>query len=582
MWLDDFVNIAELDPNTPLPENNDYYKDGNALLDIIFEEDTTSEKTQKTINEINKLLENNGGVGLNYRSVYEIGYTAVIIAMIIIVVIIILFTDSYISALCMFTTIGVAIFINMGTNIILGSISEITLMAAAVIQLAVSIDYSLIFFKNIKIARDKNESIDRAIIEASIKSFKTILASALTTIAGFLALGLMNYKIGSELGIVLAKGVIFSLLTVTFLLPALVKLSIKLIDKTKHRALLPSINGLSKLISGKLSIITLILVIGFAVFGFYGQLNNEYLYSDNSVEYTDLEEEIVTNFGEFNQLVLLVPISEQDKELAFVNEAYQLQGIRQIRSLRSLFPNVPFEYIPEETRAQFLSDKHFLINITMNAQKESEVTFELIEKINDLSDKHFSKAYLVGESAVIYDTKNTVEDDYLLVIIISTISIALIILLTFKSLTIPILLMLVIQTAIWLNMAIPYFQGIKISFLGYILISSIQLGATIDYAIIMTDHYEEARKSFGPLEASKKAFQVSSQSIIISMLVLIIAGFSLSMMMDMDLIKELGVLIGRGTFFSGLLSLIFLPPLLILFDKIVTHTTLKRKTYIKK
>ena len=572
IWLDNFFDLT-ITPIEFIPDGlkANYYLDNKALLDITFIEDANSTNSKNAINEINELLDNIGGVGLEPRNVLEIGNIAVIVAIIILLLIIILFTDSFIQALLMCFSLGLAIVLNLGSNIVFGSISKITLMASTVIQLAVSIDYSLVFFKNLKKVRENNSDINSSIIETTKISFKTILASSLTTIAGFLALGVMNYKIGTELGFVLAKGVFLSLITIVILLPVLVKLFIKSIDKTKHKSLLPSIGFMSKFIHGKVSYIILIFLLVLTFVGYYGQLNNEYLYSENHIEYNNIERDIVNSFGEYNQFVLIVPKEEKEKELGLVGEIYNIDEIKSISSIY-LLP----EDTPDEQKKMFLGDNYSLIFLNMDLEKESDITFSSIKRIRDMADKYFDESYLIGESAVIYDVKEIVETDYLFVIIISMVAIALIIFITFKSIFIPILLLLTIQTAIWINMSIPYYQGTKISFLGYILISSIQLGATIDYAIIITENYEKERKANLPLDAAKKAFKSSNQAILVSMLALIIAGISLTLMMDMDLIKELGILISRGTFISGVISLLFLPQLLIIFDRLIGKTTLKR------
>ena len=562
IWLDDYVDLTTT-PIEYIPEEikNNFYREDKALFTVIFDENIDT-----AIEEINELLENNGGVGLETRSVVEVASTAVIFAIIIIVLIIVLFTDSFMSALLMLITLGVAICLNLGTNIIFGDISNITLIASAVIQLAVSIDYTLIFMKNFNHARNTTPDLNKAIIKANVRSSKTIVASALTTIAGFLALGVMNYRIGSELGFVLAKGVLFSLLSVGILLPLLVKVSIKAINKTKHKALLPSVNFLSKVIQRKVAIVLLFVLIGLAVVGFYGQSNNKFIYSDNHTEYTKLEKEITKSFGEFNEFVLIIPKGDTLKEQALINDINQLDFLK-----NRLVPSV------EEQVPGLASNKYLLYNITFNLPRESEKTFTMVETVREIAAKYYDEAYLTGESVIINDIKQVVEEDYLFVILISLLAIFLIILFTFKSISLPIILLLVIQTAIWINMSIPYLQGTKLSFLGYILISSIQLGATIDYAIIYTEHYEKERQNFDPKTAAKKAFTASSQSIIISMIALIIAGFSLTIMIDMNLVKELGILIGRGTLISGILTLIFLPQILVLLDKIISKTTHKRK-----
>lgn len=578
IWLDDFVDLS-LVPIEHIPEElkRNYLHENDSLMDITFTEETDSEVSKEAITVINNLLADDGGVGFTPRSAVEVGNVATIVAIIIIVIIIIMFTDSFISSVFVLVTLGVAIAFNFGTNIVFGKISDISFMAAAVIQLAVSIDYCLIFLKNLKIAREKYDNINDSITYATKNSFKTIFAGATTTIAGFLALSVMGYQIGAELGLVLAKGVLLSLIAVIILLPALMKVGIKLVDKTKHKSLLPSINWLGKIINGKVSIFMFLLLIGLSVFGFLGQLNNTFTYSDNQVDYTDIENEMVESFGENNTFILLVPKGNKTNELGLINEINQLENVKSVANLYTVAGvETPDEYIPLELKQQFLSENYSLITIVMDLPIEGDTTFDTVKNVRSLANNFYDESYLTGESAVIYDIKTEIDQDYLLVILISIIAIALIIMLSFKSIVIPIILLLLIQSAIWINMSIPYYQGVSLAFLGYILVSSIQLGATIDYAIIMTEHYQKERKEHNPVEAARLAFAHSAQSIMISMIALAIAGFSLTVIMDMDLIKELGILIGRGTIISGILSLVILPQLLVLFDKLIGKTTLRR------
>lgn len=578
-WLDDFVDLQQLPiENVPIELKRNYINDENSLLDIYFIEETNTDRSKEAINTINNLLEIDGGVGFTSRSAIDSANLATIVGIVIIVIIIILFTDSFFSSVLVLVTLGVAIVFNFGTNIIFGKISEISFMAVAVIQLAVSIDYSLVFLRNLKIAREKFDNIDDSIKYATRKSFKTIISSSATTIAGFLALATMSYQIGAELGLILAKGVLLSFLVVIILLPTLVKVSIKQIDKTKHKSLLPSINWLSRLLNGRISIFMFLLLISLSLFGFIGQNKNNFTYSDNQVEYNEIENDIVNQFGEFNNFILIVQKGNKENELGLVNEINKIDNIKMTSNIYTLVGvNTPDEYIPEELKNQFWSENYSLITITMDLPLEGQETFKTVENIRGFADNFYEEYYLTGESSVIYDMKTSIDQDYSTVILISVIAIAIILLLTFKSITIPLILLLLIQSAIWINMSIPFYQGKSLAFLGYILVSSIQLGATIDYAIIMTEQYLEERQTLKPIEAVKKAFVNSSNSIMISMIALSVAGFSLIVLMDMDLIKELGILIGRGTLISGILTLIILPQLLILFDKLILKTTIRRK-----
>lgn len=576
IWIDDFVDLTTI-PMEYIPENvrDNFYKDNKALFDITFTDEINSEVTKNAIREINTLLKDNGGVGLTPRSVVGVATLAIIVAVAIVVLVVVIFTDSFMASLLILVTLGVSIGINLGTNIIFGKISDITFIASSVIQLAVSIDYCLVFMKKLKDARSITNDLDQAIPQAMYQSLKTVLASSLTTIAGFLAIGIMKYRIGAELGLVLAKGVTISLISVILLLPVLVRLCIKAIDKTNHRIYIPHFKFYQRWIKKPVGIGVLVGLVLIGGFSFYFQNQNKYTYSDNQVEYTELEKEIVNTFGEYNQFILIIPNNEPAKEVQLLNQLQALETLQSVTSLYTIVPyGTPLEMIPPQVKAQFLSDNHSLIYITLDVPIESDVTFKTIDTLRDIVKDYYDTSYLTGESVVIYDSKLVIEEDYLYVLIASLVAIGLIVFFTFRKLTIPILLLIVIESAIWVNMAIPYFQKIEFAYLGYILISSIQLGATIDYAIIMTDNYLKERRSNSPIVASQKAFVASIEAIFVSILALIIAGFSLTMMMEMDLIRQLGILIGRGTIISGLFSLFILPQLLVLFDKLIVNKKL--------
>jgi len=576
IWIDDFVDLTTI-PIEYIPENvrDNFYKDNKALFDITFTDEINSEVTKNAIREINTLLKDNGGVGLTPRSVVGVATLAIIVAVAIVVLVVVIFTDSFMASLLILVTLGVSIGINLGTNIIFGKISDITFIASSVIQLAVSIDYCLVFMKKLKDARSITNDLDQAIPQAMYQSLKTVLASSLTTIAGFLAIGIMKYRIGAELGLVLAKGVTISLISVILLLPVLVRLCIKAIDKTNHRIYIPHFKFYQRWIKKPVGIGVLVGLVLIGGFSFYFQNQNKYTYSDNQVEYTELEKEIVNTFGEYNQFILIIPNNEPAKEVQLLNQLQALETLQSVTSLYTIVPyGTPLEMIPPQVKAQFLSDNHSLIYITLDVPIESDVTFKTIDTLRDIVKDYYDTSYLTGESVVIYDSKLVIEEDYLYVLIASLVAIGLIVFFTFRKLTIPILLLIVIESAIWVNMAIPYFQKIEFAYLGYILISSIQLGATIDYAIIMTDNYLKERRSNSPIVASQKAFVASIEAIFVSILALIIAGFSLTMMMEMDLIRQLGILIGRGTIISGLFSLFILPQLLVLFDKLIINKKL--------
>jgi predicted RND superfamily exporter protein len=465
----------------------------------------------------------------------------------------------------------------MGTNFIFGEISYMTFACAAILQLAVSMDYSIFLLHRFELERQTESDPGKAMAKAAAASFSSIMASGTTTIVGFIALIFMSYTIGADMGLVLAKGIVFSLLTVMILLPAITVGFTKAIDKTKHKRLLPNMKKVQQLLNGKAKYVVIALLVIVSVVCFMAQNNNTYLYSTNNVgdeKQNTINEKIKQEFGESNEFVILVPKGNEVSEYGMAQELESLPYVRSVQGLYSFIdPTVPDSIVPESVKDELISEHYSRYIVDVNAAVETQKAFNAVTEIRQISSKWFEGSYVTGASPVIFDIQNATSGDFSLVTWLSILFVGIIILVTFRSITLPVILMFIIETSIWINMSVPYFSGEPMIFIGYMVISSVQLGATLDYAILMTNYYLEGRKTLGKKEASEYAAEKAGMSIVMSALVLSSAGFVVSATFNQQAMSQLGALIGRGALLSGFLTIFVLPQVLILLDKLIIKTS---------
>ncbi len=578
IWLDDVTDLKR--PAEMLSEKltAPFYKENNALLQIIFEQDDYSASTYAAIDAMKSLETDDillaGSAVDSYNNVDIVDgnmWSGIAIALVIVLVLLFATTNSFGEVILFLITIGIAIIINMGTNVIFGEISYMTYACAAILQLAVSMDYSIFLLHRFEQERQTEPNTAKAMAHALKGSFSSIVSSALTTIVGFLALVFMNYTIGSDLGLVLAKGVFFSLISVLLFLPAISVSWVRLIDKTKHRRLLPNLKGIQRKLGGKAKYAILAVLMVICVISFLAQSHNTFLYSANNTgddKQEQINQKIEQVFGASNSFVVLVPRANTSAQAAFVDEVKSKNYVKSVQGLYAVIDAaLPEQLLPDEVRDNFLSEKYSRYIIEIEAEAESENADQAVKDIRSLAGSYFDEYYVTGTSPVTYDIKETTSGDFSLLTLLSIIFVGIILLVTFKSFLIPFILLFVIQTSIWINMAVPYFEGTPMIFIGYMIISAIQLGATIDYAILMTNSYKEARAVLSKRDAAEHAVEKAGASIMISSLVLSAAGFVVSGTFAQPALAQLGVLIGRGGLLSGVMSLFVLPQLLTLFDK---------------
>lgn len=586
-WLDDVVNIKE-----PLElQNQDtiesWYKNNEALFSITVNED----KEESAIDEIGEIIGENGmisGSAVNIVFAQETTEKELIKMMVILIpiILIILFltTSSWFEPVLFLSTIGIAIIINSGTNLILGEISFVTKAAGSILQLAVSMDYSIFLLHRFSEFRNEGLAVKEAMKEAILKSVSSILSSGLTTVVGFAALIVMKFKIGPDMGFVMLKAICLSLISVLVLLPVLALYCYKLIDKTQHKSFMPKFNKFAK-VSYKFRHISIILFLLLLIPCFLAQQNNSFsygaseIYSDESTKIGHDTAAINKEFGKTNPLVLMVPKGDLVSERALCDELENIDKITSITSYaETVGITIPTEYVPDDTLSQLISDNYSRFIIVANVKVEGDETFALIDEIRNLAYKYYDDSYyFLGESVNTLDLKETIEDDNKKVNAISIIAIMIILLLTFKSLSLPIILVLVIEFSIWSNLTFNYFIGNDVFYIAYLIISSIQLGATIDYAILFTNRYIENRETMNKKEATQATISTTTVSILTSASILATAGIILGEISTNSIITQLGILVGRGAILSLILVLFVLPALLMLLDKLIAKTTKKNK-----
>ena len=579
LWLDDFVDLATplslADPN--LVEQ--YYKNEIALFQIVFSADDYSIKTGEAIERLEKLNEGNlfmRGPAVDAFRTRQTATSEILVITLLVLPIFLLIllysTSSWLEPLIFVATIGVSILINMGTNIILGEISFITQASSGLLQFAVTMDYSIFLLHRFGEERARGLETKQAMINALQYSFSSISASSLTTVAGFSALMFMRYGIGFDMGAVLAKGVVLSFIAVLTLLPALIIFFEKAIVRTHHRPFMPDLKRFAEAVVKLPLALPLVAVI--LPVAFLAQGSNHFIYGEGLVSG---KTEIYEVFGNFNPLVLLVPAGDIQSESALTESLSGAENIRHIESLTTIADSaVPREMLPQALLDNFQSENYARMIVHLDTPVESPSAFAAARDIRSSTRTYYHDHYfLLGTSSAILDIKEVVEDDFTLINMIAILAVGTIILITFRSLAIPVILILAIQASIWINMAIPYFTGAPLLFIGYMIVSAVQLGATIDYAILLTGRYMQYRQTMKKREAAVMAINDAGNSIITSAAIMSAAGFTLGYVSGVPGIAALGMLIGRGALLSCVMVLTLLPQLLMAGDGLIRITTLR-------
>lgn len=571
---------------------DDFYKDGYAVMEVVFEDGDSEQRTHDALDEIYQIVGDKGyygGTAVSNKSRQEtVGKEitmAMVLSLIIIFAILTITTTSWFEPFLFILVMAVAIIINMGSNIMFGTISFFTFSTAAILQLAVSMDYSIFLLHTFTANKNKGMEIKEAMEKALHESSSSIFASGATTIVGFLAIALMKFTVGKDVGFVLTKGIIVSLGTVMLLMPSLIIRFNDKIEKYAHKPFFPSFDRLANAMY-KIRTIVVVVAMVMALPTYVGQGMNNFLYGDDALgagpgtEVYDDMEKINEVFGKSNVLLAIVPNGSIVKERDLTEELDDLDFTSYALSLAGTLPEgIPEDFLPHNIVKELRTDNYARILISMKTVQESDYAFDCSQEIESIVDKYYPEdAYVIGMTPTTIDIRDILTKDYSHVSILSMIGVALVVAITFGSAIMPLLVIIPIEVAIYLNMTIPYIIGGNMLYIGYIIVSCLQLGATIDYSILLTNNYLDARKRMEKQEAAKTAISKSALSVLTSGSILTVVGYGLYFTSTIQGISQIGRLVGRGALLSMMLVLSLLPALLALFDKTIEKQQMKSIT----
>lgn len=572
-----------------LPESikQKVHKDNSDLLLITFTESTSNEQTIKAVEEIKKIESNTLKIGgmsamvLDTMNLSESEITIyIVIAVILCLIVLELSLDSYIVPFLLLLNIGIAILFNLGSNIIFGNISYITKALVAVLQLGVTTDFSIFLYHSYENKKKEINDKNKAMSEAIYETFTSVTGSALTTIVGFLVLCTMKLTLGSDLGLVMAKGVLLGVICVLIIFPASLLVFDNLIEKTKHKCLLPKMERLSEFVvkNYKVSFVIFLLLIIPAYLA-NSKVDVYYKLDESLPKNLDCiiaNNEVKEKFNIVSPEIVLIDKNKKTNEInSMVREIEQVEGIDFVLSFDKLANfGISTSMLSDDIKKIFESDKYQMLLLNSTYDIATDELNEQIGTIRNIIKKYDETAILAGEGPLMRDLVTISDTDFSNVNTASIICILVVMLIVLKSISLPILLISVIEFAIFFNMSIPYFSGIKLPFVAPIVLGTIQLGATIDYAILLTTTYLENRK----IEEDKKQAMIntltkSTNSILVSGLCFFAATFGVGVYSKLEMISSLCTLISRGAIISMFASIFILPAVLLIFDKIIFKTT---------
>jgi len=583
-WADSVTDVYQSNLFLSYEDIDDYYKDGNAMMDVTFTGGGGAKETRDAIDQMEELLGKKGhfgGPAVQDKFLSEVLMKEMVgifgLGVVIILAILTFATTSWFEPLLFLLVIFVSIVINMGSNLIFGTVSSITMSVAAVLQLAIAMDYTIILLDNFTKERlNSNASVEEALSNAIHKSLTPIASAGAAAVVGFLALVLMRYTIGKDIGFVLAKGILISLFTVVFLTPAFILRWYKIIEKTEHKPFFPSFRKLAeKNYQFRFPILALLLIL--AIPSYVAKDMTDFTFggdamglSEGTVVYEDTELMNQT-FGKSNLLLLLVPNSSNVTEQRMSEELEGLEYVKYVTSLAGTLPKgVPEEFVQGELTKKLHTKDCSRVILSIKTSNESEYAFQCVDEITAIMQRYYPEnSYVVGVTPSTKDIKGVIVDDWTNIDKFSLLGVALAIMLAFRSFGLPVVLMIPIEMAVFVNMGVPYLSGTRIMYLGYIVVSCLQLGATIDYSIVMTHHYLTEREHKGPREASITATELSVLPIITSGFILAVAGYGVYFMSSVTAIADLGHMIGRGALLSMFMVIALLPNLFLWADRLL-------------
>jgi predicted RND superfamily exporter protein len=585
IWYDSFADLSV--PKDMLPEklydafNNDD-KDAT-MMAIIFDDTTSADETMDAIEEIRKIsdkqcfLSGMSAVVVDTKKLSEKETPIyVLIAVILSSIILAITMDSIMIPVLFLASIGMAIAYNLGSNIFMGQVSYITKALAAVLQLGVTMDYSIFLWHSYKAQQKEYTDKKEAMAHAIAETISSVVGSSITTVAGFVALCFMSFTLGLDLGIVMAKGVVFGVIACVTILPSLILVFDKAIEKTTHKVILPEFKGVGKFIAKHYRIFLVLFVI-ILIPAIYGYNHTKVYYKldsslPDSLESVQANKELAEAFNMNSTHMILVTNDQSDKDTRnMMSDIENIDGVKFCLGLDSIIGSgIPSNFIPSEVTEALKSDEWQLILVGSEYEVASDEVNNQCTEIEKTIDSYNEKNMLVGEAPCTKDLIKITDKDFASVSTVSIGAIFIIILCVFGSLSLPIVLVAVIEFAIFINMGIPCFTGTELPFIASIVIGTIQLGATVDYAILMTTKYKRNRLGgYRKFDAVAAACQESVQSIVVSALSFFAATFGVGLYSDIDMISALCTLMARGALISMCAVILMLPSALMLFDKII-------------
>ena len=591
LWLDDVADLRARPIETlPAEQVAAYYAAGGARFQLTISPALYAESFEAIHAQYPQAIFKGEAVNQARLQTVSMGEVASIMIYLVplVLLILLLSTNHWIEPILFLLVIGVAILLNEGTNIIFGSISYVTQACSAVLQLAVSIDYAVFLLHRFAEYRTEGMDAPSAMKLAMQKSASSIAASAMTTVFGFLALLVMSFGMGPDMGLVLAKGVLLSYLSVVVLLPAAAMSVSKWIDRTAHRSLLPSFKRFGRAVVRYGAPLAILMILLLPV-SYMGQERNDFTYGSAGMHAGDSPVRLEARqmdelFGKGQTMMLLVPSGDRAKAETLTQELQALDKVTAVISYATAVgTQIPPQVLPPQALAQLQDRGYDRIIVDAAVSDEGPNSFRLVEEMRAVTQQLYGDDYyLLGENVVNYDLKDSITSDNLKVLLAGLLAIGGVLLLTFRNFTIPLILLLVIEGSIWLNMAIPYFLSIPMNYIGYQIVSSVQLGATVDYGILLAQRYLEGRKVMPPREAAAWALKKATGSILPPMMILVIAGYALFLTVRSNgVISQMGEVIGRGAAISGLMVMLVLPKILHWLDSLIIRTSFKKEEVMR-
>lgn len=589
LWYDDIADISVPTSMVPKDLKDIFFADDSTMMLVLFDNTTSSDEAMEAVTNMRAIADKQcfisgmSGVVTDIKNLclQELPIYVAIAALFSFIVLEITGT-SFVVPILFLLCIGISILYNMGTNIFLGEISYLTQALVAILQLGVTMDYSIFLLDSFeenkkRFPGDKNRAMGHAISN----TFKSIVSSSITTVAGFAALCLMTFALGKNLGIVMAKGVIIGVICCVTLLPAIILIFDPLIEKTKHKPLIKNTNRLSGFIIRHYKIWLAVFCIGLLP-AVYGNNNTKIYYNIDKSLPSTLDSNVANKKLEDTFDMSTMHIIMMDKNISNANKTTlmkdieKVDGVKWAFGLNSVFgANVPASMIPKDVKDMLQSDEQELVFVCSKYSSATDESNSQIAAINDLVKKYDSNGMVIGEAPLMKDLQDVTDIDLVNVNVASVAAIFIIIMLVFKSISVPIILVAVIEFAINVNMAIPFFQGIELPFVASIVVGTIQLGATVDYAILMTSRYQkERRKGFGKKEAVMNAHKACALSIMTSGFSFFAATFGVAWYSKVDMIGAICTLLSRGALISMACVIFILPAMFIIFDKVICKTSI--------